>query len=112
MGKLNGKIALITGAARGQGAAEARLFAEEGATVILTDVEDYAGTAIANETGDAATYAHLDVGSESAWQCLAKDIEAQHGHLDIFTFRRAPVKEGFAKIRFAFFQSNSTELCK
>ena len=83
MGKLNGKIALITGAARGQGAAEARLFAEEGATVILTDVEDDAGAAVATEIGDTATYAHLDVASESEWQRLAADIEAQHGRLDI-----------------------------
>ena len=83
MGKLAGKIALITGAARGQGAAEARLFAEEGATVILTDVEDDVGEALATEIGGAADYVHLDVTSESEWQRLAEDIGRQHGHLDI-----------------------------
>ena len=59
--RLAGKVALLTGAARGQGAAEARLFAEEGATVVITDVLDDAGESLAADIGSAARYLHLDV---------------------------------------------------
>jgi len=61
MGRLDGKVALVTGAARGQGAAEARLFAAEGARVLLGDVLDDEGAAVAAAIGDAAVYRHLDV---------------------------------------------------
>jgi 3alpha(or 20beta)-hydroxysteroid dehydrogenase len=66
-GRLEGKVALITGAARGQGAAEARLFVQEGAKVLLTDVLDEAGEALARELGPAARYQHLDVSREDEW---------------------------------------------
>ena len=61
MGRLDGKIAIVSGAARGQGEAEARLFAEEGARVVLGDVLDERGQQVADELGDAARYVHLDV---------------------------------------------------
>jgi 3alpha(or 20beta)-hydroxysteroid dehydrogenase len=67
MGRLDGRVAIITGAARGQGEAEARLFAAEGAQVVLTDVLDDAGAAAATAIGAAATYAHLDVNSAAQW---------------------------------------------
>lgn len=63
--RLDGKIALITGAARGQGAAAARRFVEEGARVVLTDVLDDQGKELAAELG--AEYCHLDVSSEEDW---------------------------------------------
>jgi 3alpha(or 20beta)-hydroxysteroid dehydrogenase len=67
MGRLDGKVAIITGAARGQGAAEARLFAAEGARVVVADVLDDEGKAVAAEIGDAAVYTHLDVTDEGQW---------------------------------------------
>jgi 3alpha(or 20beta)-hydroxysteroid dehydrogenase len=67
MGRLDEKIAFITGAASGMGAAAARLFAAEGARVVLTDVADPAGEAVAAEIGEAASYVHLDVSDEDGW---------------------------------------------
>lgn len=76
-GRLHGKVALITGAARGQGEAEARLFAREGAKVVLADVLDAEGEAVAKDIGDAARYVHLDVSSEHDWRhaiATAEDV--------------------------------------
>jgi 3alpha(or 20beta)-hydroxysteroid dehydrogenase len=67
MGVLDGKVALITGGASGQGEAEARLFVEEGASVVIGDVQDVAGRALAHELGPSATYVHLDVSSDTDW---------------------------------------------
>lgn len=81
MGELDGKVALVTGGARGQGAAEARIFAREGATVVITDVLDEAGEQTAGELG--CEYAHLDVTSEAEWESVVADVVARHGRLDI-----------------------------
>ena len=81
MGRLEGKVALITGGARGQGAAEARLFAREGATVVVADVLDEDGEKTASQCG--GTYSHLDVRSEADWQRVVDSIVQQHGRLDI-----------------------------
>ena len=67
MGRLEGKIAIITGAARGQGECEARLFVAEGARVLLTDVLDE-GEAVAASIGAAAAYTHHDITSATDWQ--------------------------------------------
>jgi len=83
MGRLDGKVALVTGGARGQGAAEGRLFAAEGATVVLTDVLDDEGTATAASIGDATSYQHHDVRSEAAWTEVVAGIMADHGRLDV-----------------------------
>ena len=64
---LNNRVAIITGAARGQGECEARLFVAEGARVLLCDVLDTEGAKVAGELGDAAAYAHLDVSQEDQW---------------------------------------------
>ena len=78
-GRLDGKVAVITGAARGMGAATARLFAEHGARVLLTDVIDEEGELLAKELGDAASYAHLDVTDEAEWQQAIASAESTFG---------------------------------
>ena len=83
MGRLDGKVALVTGAARGQGAAEARAFAAEGASVVLTDVLDDDGHAVAGEIGAAARYQHHDVTDEAAWQSAVALAISVFGRLDI-----------------------------
>jgi 3alpha(or 20beta)-hydroxysteroid dehydrogenase len=67
-GRLAGRIALVTGAARGIGAATARRFAAEGAGVVLADVLDDEGTAVAAELGERGLYLHLDVADEAGWE--------------------------------------------
>jgi 3alpha(or 20beta)-hydroxysteroid dehydrogenase len=81
VGRLDGKVALITGGARGQGAEEGRLFAAEGATVVLADVLDEEGEQAAG-TIERAEYAHLDVRSEAEWQAVVADVFTRHGRLD------------------------------
>lgn len=66
-GRLSGKVAIITGGARGQGEAEARLFVAEGAKVVIADVLDDEGEAVAASIGDGALFAHLDVTDEENW---------------------------------------------
>ncbi|MBT4983891.1 MAG: glucose 1-dehydrogenase [Ilumatobacter sp.] len=78
-----GKIALITGGARGQGRQEAERFAAEGATVYITDVLDDVGAAAADELGDAVTFLHHDVTSEDDWAAVIAGIVEQHGRIDI-----------------------------
>ena len=84
--RLNGKVALITGAARGQGAAEARLFAQEGAKVVLADVSDQEGSVVAAEIAEAggdALYVHLDVTNEDDWDRAIQSAVSTFGKIDI-----------------------------
>jgi 3alpha(or 20beta)-hydroxysteroid dehydrogenase len=81
--RLDGKVAIITGAARGQGAAHARLFVAEGAKVLLADVMDAEGAAVADELGPAAAYRHLDVSSQPDWQAAVGDASARFGGIDV-----------------------------
>ncbi len=86
MNRLPGKTAIITGAAGGMGAAEARLFAEQGATVVLTDVQDELGHKVAAEiaaSGGVAVYRRLNVSDESEWEETVGWVEAQYGRLDV-----------------------------
>jgi 3alpha(or 20beta)-hydroxysteroid dehydrogenase len=83
MGRLDGKVALITGAARGQGEAEARLFVAEGAQVMLGDVLDDEGEIVAKELGASAAYRHHDVTSEDDWEVVVAATRSQFGRLDV-----------------------------
>jgi len=83
MGRLDGKVALVTGGASGQGAAEARLFVAEGARVVVADVDDEKGKVLADELGEAAVYVHQDVSSEDDWETVIRATEDGFGRLDV-----------------------------
>lgn len=82
-GRLAGKVALITGASRGQGEAAARLFVAEGGQVVIGDVLDDEGKRLADELGAAARYVGLDVRDEAAWQAAVATTEREFGRLDV-----------------------------
>ncbi len=86
MGRVAGKVALITGGASGIGRASAELLAREGAKVVLSDLQDGAGeeaaAAIAAQ-GGRAQFRHHDVTDEAAWKTIIADLLAEHGRLDI-----------------------------
>ncbi|NLR73213.1 SDR family oxidoreductase [Novosphingobium sp. ERN07] len=83
MGRLDGKVAIITGGARGLGEADARVFVREGARVILTDVDAEAGAAVAAELGSAARFYRHDVRDEAQWIALMTDVRGREGRLDV-----------------------------
>ncbi|MXY22759.1 MAG: glucose 1-dehydrogenase [Dehalococcoidia bacterium] len=84
--RLEGKVALISGGARGQGAVEAKLFASEGASVVIGDILDDLGRQVEAEiaeSGGNATYVHVDVTSESQWNDAVNTAVERYGKLDI-----------------------------
>jgi NAD(P)-dependent dehydrogenase (short-subunit alcohol dehydrogenase family) len=86
MGRLDGKVALISGGARGQGATEAQLFAREGAKVALGDILDEAGRqveAAIRAAGGDATYVHLDVTNEDNWRAAVDTAVQRYGRLNV-----------------------------
>lgn len=83
MGRLSGKVALITGAARGQGAAAARRFVAEGARVMTTDITDAEGKELADSLGEAAAYQHLDVSDEDQWKTAVARTVEEFGSLNV-----------------------------
>ena len=86
MGRLDGKVAIITGGARGQGAAEAKLFAREGAKVVFGDVLDEEGKAVEDEirgSGGEATYVHLDVSREADWRASMETAVNRYSKLNV-----------------------------
>ena len=101
MGRLNGKVALISGGARGQGAAEARLFSQEGAKVVFGDLLDDEGQRVEEEirgSGGEATYVHLDVTQGTDWRAAVETAVNSYGRLNVLvnnaaiTLRR-PIEE-------------------
>ena len=83
MGRLSGKVAIITGAARGMGEVTARLFAQEGAKVVLTDVLVEDGRRVAAEIGESAIFVAHDVRDEDQWKAVVKAAIDTFGKLDI-----------------------------
>jgi NAD(P)-dependent dehydrogenase (short-subunit alcohol dehydrogenase family) len=83
MRRLEDKVTLVTGAARGIGEAIARAFAKEGAHVVLSDIRDKEGRAAAQSMGPNASYSHLDVRVELDWKRVMVQILLDHGRLDV-----------------------------
>src|SRR5262245_42554778 len=86
MGRLDGKVALISGGAKGQGAVEARLFVREGARVVFGDILDDEGKKIEAEiraAGGEATYVHLNVTRETDWRAAVATAVERYGKLDV-----------------------------
>jgi len=100
-------VAFVTGGARGQGAAEARAFVRDGARVVIADIRDEEGEALAAELGEAAHYVHLDVADEDQWRAAVGAAEAAFGPVTALVnnagvIRSSPVTEetldGFRRI--------------
>src|SRR5438270_13622449 len=81
--RLSGKVALVTGGARGMGAATVRRLHADGAQVVAADVLDEDGKTLADSLGDGVRYVHLDVTSEEEWQATVEQAERELGRLDI-----------------------------
>jgi 3alpha(or 20beta)-hydroxysteroid dehydrogenase len=94
MGRLSGKVALVTGAARGSGEAMARLFVAEGAKVVVTDILDELGGEVAASLGEAAIYRRLDVTVESDWETVVADAVETFGLLDVVVNNAAILEFG------------------
>jgi 3alpha(or 20beta)-hydroxysteroid dehydrogenase len=82
-GRLAGRVALVTGAARGTGAEIARQFVAEGACVVLADVRDEEGGAVAADLGERARYRRLDVTDPAGWADTVEELRAREGRLDV-----------------------------
>lgn len=96
MGRLDGKVALISGGARGQGAAAAQRFAGEGAKVVIGDLLDDEAKAVAEELGESGLAVHLDVASEEDWAAAVDACVTTYGHLDVLLNNAGILK--FAKL--------------
>jgi 3alpha(or 20beta)-hydroxysteroid dehydrogenase len=99
MGRVDGKVALISGGARNIGAASARLLVAEGAKVIIGDLLDSEGAALAAELGDAARYVHLDVTSAEDWKAAVTLAVTEFGKLNVL-FNNAGIFNGAPIQRF------------
>jgi len=83
MGRVDDKVAIITGGAQGMGAADARMLVAEGAKVVIADILDEPGQALADELGDAARYVHLDVSDEEQWQAAVDAAVTAFGKVNV-----------------------------
>jgi 3alpha(or 20beta)-hydroxysteroid dehydrogenase len=92
MGRVAGKVALITGGARGMGAAHARTLASEGARVVIADVLDEPGREVAEKIGDAAHFQHLDVTNPDQWRRAVDAAVDKFGRLDTLVNNAGIVK--------------------
>ncbi|KRA37218.1 MULTISPECIES: glucose 1-dehydrogenase [unclassified Nocardioides] len=83
MGRLENKVAIVTGGAQGQGAAIARAYVAEGAKVVIADVAKEAGQALAEELGKNAHFMHHDVSDEASWTAVVEDANTRFGPVNV-----------------------------
>src|SRR3954466_15864682 len=83
MGRLDSKVAIITGAAQGQGEGAARAFVAEGAKVVIADIADDLGKALAEELGHPPRHVHPDVSDEQGWQAALDEAVAPFGPVNV-----------------------------
>ncbi len=81
--RLDGKVAIVTGGAMGQGAGIARAFVAEGARVVVADVAKEAGQQLADELGSSAHFAHHDVSDQASWTALVEDVNQRFGPVNV-----------------------------
>lgn len=91
MGRLQGKVAIVTGGARGMGAATSRLFAKEGAAVVIADILAEEGEALARELGEKALFVRLDVRNEDEWKQVGDAALSRFGRIDVLVNNAAVV---------------------
>ena len=91
MSRLQGKVAIITGAAQGMGESHARRFIKEGAKVILTDISAAAGQALADELGSNAMFIAQDVASAADWRKVVEQGEARFGTITVLVNNAAMI---------------------
>lgn len=94
MDRLSGKVAIVTGAAKGLGEADARLLAAEGARVILTDVDEANGERVARDIGASARFLRQDVREEQGWRDLVQTVISDFGRLDVLVNNAGVVEAG------------------
>ncbi|MGA8124446.1 MAG: SDR family NAD(P)-dependent oxidoreductase, partial [Mycobacterium sp.] len=94
MGRVEGKVALITGGAQGMGAAHAQLLAAEGARVVIGDIFDEQGLALADDLGDSAQFVHLDVTQPADWSAAVEATLSRFGKLDVLVNNAGTVALG------------------
>ncbi|MGV9415899.1 glucose 1-dehydrogenase [Nocardia sp. NPDC003693] len=94
MGRVDGKVALISGGARGMGAAHAQLLVAEGAKVVIGDILDDEGKALADSLGDAARYVHLDVTDPDQWTAAVTEAQTAFGKLNVLVNNAGIVNGG------------------
>lgn len=94
MGRVDDKVALITGGARGMGAADARMLVREGAKVVIGDILDEEGQALADELGDSACYVHLDVSDADDWTAAVETALSRFGTLNVLVNNAGIVQVG------------------
>ena len=94
MARLKDKVALITGGSKGLGEANARLFQREGATVIITDIDEKNGQNLAKELGPSVQFYKQDVRDEDGWKTLIAKIVKDHGKLDVLVNNAGVVEAG------------------
>ena len=92
MGQLEGKVAIITGAASGIGEATTRLFVAEGAKVVMTDIQEALGTRIAEELGSSVVFLRHDVTDEAGWPMIVDTAVSHFGRLDVL-FNNAAIRD-------------------